>query len=1078
MKKLSCLFLIIILAIGSSFAIVKQVGGTGADYATLKLAFNDINDGILTGNIVLEIAGNTIETSSAILNVSGVGTANYSDVIIYPTDTVSISGNINTNLVVLNGADHVTIDGRINRQGNSQNLEIKNTNSGANASTLVFINSATHNLVQYVTLRGVAESTTKGVVSFLSAGVGDGNDFNTIQYCDITGVSANSGPFNCIYSNGITVGANPFNDHIVISNNKFYDFYSVTPSTYIGITLHNSNSYWTIMNNSFYQTVNRTGNLGYVFIYLAPNDSTKMGSGFRIENNIFGGNDASGNGMITVTGQSVVQVAKMLTSANDFSYFRNNTIKGITTVLGSLVEVGGKVIVSKNNFGGQLPSEKIIIPGGHLIQRYPSQIPYANYSLVADSNTITGIDCSWHIVDGFRRVSHNKVSNIKVVGGTSIYALFDDIDSVMYNDISYLERKAGVRYSRYAAFNTLHDLNRSADGIEALHVYNNVIKNFRSTTPQATNYAITGLEVHNNYIQCDRDSGFLAQGDLAGIGQYGNGTFNATNNIIHFDYDTLMYENICNGFRLFFNNPKRANIINNTVVIRGKFKSSFDKSNCIYLDSHYENVNVKNNIFVNLSDSESTRESYNFFIFQAPDTLNSDHNNFITNGVKAHAGYLHPDTYTTLASWQSATTQETNTIAVDPNFINIDQGDGHGFYPQSAMNGVYVPSVDRDFFGNFRSNPPKMGAIEIGGCAPILASINPTVCDSFVFYGQTYNSSGIYTQTINGVGICDTIYTINLNVLDAIQSVATVEACGSYTWIDGNTYTSNNNSAIYTYVGGNVNGCDSTVTLNLSINSFVSGTAVVNACGSYTWIDGNIYTSNNNTATYTYVNGSVGGCDSVVTLNLTINNFVSGIATINACGNYTWIDGVTYTSNNNTATFTYAGGSVGGCDSIVTLNLNITNLNTNVTDFGGILHAVDTTLSYQWLDCNNAFSPIIGANSFNFMPTMNGDYAVVLTNAGCTDTSNCYTAIFIGINDSENKNQVTIYPNPFQDQLMINYPNADYFLLLYDVRGALILKKATPINVIPTESLVKGIYFYLIMNKKYELIDKGKLIKQ
>ena len=111
-------------------------------------------------------------------------------------------------------------------------------------------------------------------------------------------------------------------------------------------------------------------------------------------------------------------------------------------------------------------------------------------------------------------------------------------------------------------------------------------------------------------------------------------------------------------------------------------------------------------------------------------------------------------------------------------------------------------------------------------------------------------------------------------------------ACGSYTWIDGNTYTTNNNSATFTIPNGSVNGCDSIVTLDLTISNSVSGTDTQVACGSYTWIDGNTYTTNNNTATFTILNGSVNGCDSIVTLDLTINNSVSGTDTQVACGSY------------------------------------------------------------------------------------------------------------------------------------------------------------------------------------------------
>ncbi|MBD01036.1 MAG: hypothetical protein CL841_06820 [Crocinitomicaceae bacterium] len=98
-----------------------------------------------------------------------------------------------------------------------------------------------------------------------------------------------------------------------------------------------------------------------------------------------------------------------------------------------------------------------------------------------------------------------------------------------------------------------------------------------------------------------------------------------------------------------------------------------------------------------------------------------------------------------------------------------------------------------------------------------------------------------------------------------------------------------------------------------------SGTDNQLACDSYTWIDGVTYTTNNNSATHTLTN--IAGCDSVVTLNLTINSSSTGTDTQIACDSYTWIDGVTYTTSNNSATHTLTNSA--GCDSVVTLNLQI-----------------------------------------------------------------------------------------------------------------------------------------------------------
>ena len=71
----------------------------------------------------------------------------------------------------------------------------------------------------------------------------------------------------------------------------------------------------------------------------------------------------------------------------------------------------------------------------------------------------------------------------------------------------------------------------------------------------------------------------------------------------------------------------------------------------------------------------------------------------------------------------------------------------------------------------------------------------------------------------------------------------------------------------YTNVYTGANGCDSTVTLDLTINYSTSSTVTVTACDSFDW-DGVTYDS---TGTYTNIYTDVNGCDSIVTLDLTIH---------------------------------------------------------------------------------------------------------------------------------------------------------------------------------------------------------------
>src|SRR5690606_13358728 len=125
----------------------------------------------------------------------------------------------------------------------------------------------------------------------------------------------------------------------------------------------------------------------------------------------------------------------------------------------------------------------------------------------------------------------------------------------------------------------------------------------------------------------------------------------------------------------------------------------------------------------------------------------------------------------------------------------------------------------------------------------------------------------------------------------------------------------------------------------------------------------------NNTATHTIVGGAANGCDSIVTLNLTINNPTTGTDVQTACNSYTWIDNNTYTASNNTATHTIVGGAANGCDSIVTLNLTITTVDNSTTLNANTISANQNGATYRWLDCNNGNAVISGETAQSFTPT-------------------------------------------------------------------------------------------------------------
>ena len=322
--------------------------------------------------------------------------------------------------------------------------------------------------------------------------------------------------------------------------------------------------------------------------------------------------------------------------------------------------------------------------------------------------------------------------------------------------------------------------------------------------------------------------------------------------------------------------------------------------------------------------------------------------------------------------------------------------------------------------------------------------------------------------------------TLNLTINSPTTGTDIQTACNSYTWIDGVTYTSSNNSATYTLT--NAAGCDSVVTLNLTINSPTTGTDIQTACNSYTWIDGVTYTSSNNSATYTLTNAA--GCDSVVTLNLTINSPTTGTDIQTACNSYTWIDGVTYTSSNNSATYTLT--NAAGCDSVVTLNLTIESIDDSVVLSALTIYALPGYDSYQWYECtSNGYMMMSNETNDSISITANGDYAVVINNNNCSDTSDCVTVNNIGLRE-ETQATFRIYPNPTQGKVKVerdnfSSPTGTYQLQIVDSRGKVTQRSNVDFQngfiTINLENYPAGVYQITLINQHEVYHDKISLVK-
>ena len=231
--------------------------------------------------------------------------------------------------------------------------------------------------------------------------------------------------------------------------------------------------------------------------------------------------------------------------------------------------------------------------------------------------------------------------------------------------------------------------------------------------------------------------------------------------------------------------------------------------------------------------------------------------------------------------------------------------------------------------------------------------------------------------------------------------------CAPFVWIDGNTYNTNNMTATYTITGGAANGCDSIVTLNLTIRQPSASSTTVTECEQYTWTANNqTYTAS---GTYTHVIPNMDNCDSTITLNLTIKQPSASSTTVTECEQYTWTaNNQTYTAS---GTYTHVIPNMDNCDSTITLNLTIHSVNAVIIVSGTSLTANQSGATYQWIDCDNSNSPVPGATSQSFTPTANGNYAVRVTFNNCTETSDCIAVSSVGIESLQQENW-SVYPNP------------------------------------------------------------------
>ena len=339
--------------------------------------------------------------------------------------------------------------------------------------------------------------------------------------------------------------------------------------------------------------------------------------------------------------------------------------------------------------------------------------------------------------------------------------------------------------------------------------------------------------------------------------------------------------------------------------------------------------------------------------------------------------------------------------------------------------------------------------------------------------GYSYNGGGIPDFAVvryNSDGSLDTTFGTSGKVTTAVSSYSDsghsiiIQSNGKIVVAGASFDGSNYNFAIVRYNSDgspdNTFDSDGKVTTAISYDDYASSAAIQS--------DGKIVASgyspngsNHDFAVVRYI-----GC---------LKTFSS--TTAYACDSYIW-NGNIYTAS---GTYKDTIPNAAGCDSILTLNLTINTTDTSVIQSSATLTANASTATYQWIDCDNSNILISGANAQSYSATETGNYAVIITENGCTDTSGCHNVIVTSVYHWDRLNKPYVYPNPTKGTLTINTnkENSIERIMFYSIDGKRVFEIAESSNnnsiSIDIQNLSQGIYFLECISKKGS--EKVKVMK-
>lgn len=193
--------------------------------------------------------------------------------------------------------------------------------------------------------------------------------------------------------------------------------------------------------------------------------------------------------------------------------------------------------------------------------------------------------------------------------------------------------------------------------------------------------------------------------------------------------------------------------------------------------------------------------------------------------------------------------------------------------------------------------------------------------------GTDFSTDTNMTMTFDNASVfgCDSIIDIDIQFESTVFGNYDDQLCpDEVVMIEGQQFDINNQSGDVLIENGSVNGCDSTVVVNLSFYQDAENNYSESLCEGESFdIGSDSYDMTNPNGTTVLPGVSVNGCDSIVYVDLVFNSATESFFDQVLCEEMDFIiNGTTYNSTNPAGIETIAGGNSSGCDSLININLS------------------------------------------------------------------------------------------------------------------------------------------------------------